>query len=195
MIITDGNHTVRITIRIWNDGIGYGEDLSNDIFEDVPSNGVNEEESDRIGFDVYNVNDVSYCIDYATDFAKSINEVGPNDKMNVFVQDISKKESTRSGYLYIEKSKNKNYCHIYLIYSNSHNEDKLKKAKQFISSYEVRDNCFNPDRKIEDYNIFHSVVPAQFANIFMNGYNDTATKLFKRLGFEVVFENPFKKNV
>lgn len=191
MIITDGIRTVKITVRMWNNGIGYGEDISNDIFEDVPANGVNEEESDRIGFDAYNVKDVSYCIDYAVGFMNSVNIAGSTESMKVFVEDLSKKEK---GYLYIEQNSNDSYYNIYLIYDEQHDKTKVRKAKEFICAYDIN-SCPKLDSKIADYIVSCYIVPKQFARIFMNGYNDTALKLFKRLGFEVVFENPFGKNL
>ena len=192
MIITDGIHTVKITVRMWNNGIGYGEDISNDIFEDVPANGVNEEESNRIGFDAYNVKDVSYCIDYAVGFMNSVNIAGSAESMNVFVEDLSKKEK---GYLYIEQNSNDSYYNIYLIYDEQHDKTKARKAKEIICAYDIKDSCPKLDSKIAGYIVSCYIVPKQFARIFMNGYNDTALKLFKRLGFEVVFENPFGKNL
>ena len=80
MKITDGKKTVKVEIREWN-GSGYNPDWSHDYFG-AGSLPYDEEN------DCYIVDDVDYCIDFASDKNSPESAVFGNDSMEVIVTEI-----------------------------------------------------------------------------------------------------------
>lgn len=98
MKISDGKKTIDIEIREWK-GTSWGPDFSNDYFDA----GALKYDADN---ETYIVDDVDYCIDFATDLDSDESAIYGNYNVHVFVDDVEVKIERSEKMVYIVEQAN-----------------------------------------------------------------------------------------